>query len=143
MKGDGEKIVLYDGVCNLCDAAVRFVLERDSRETLRFAALQGNFARALLARHGIPAPAEPESILLFENGRVFSRSDAALRIARHLDFPWKLAAVFLLFPRRLRDFVYAWVARNRYRWFGKNDACLLPSPKWKDRFIDADEDSSR
>lgn len=135
MKGDAEKIVLYDGVCNLCDATIRFILPRDPRGNLRFASLQGEFARALLARHGVPSATAPESIVYVENDRPYLHSDAVLRIARALAFPWKLAAVFLAVPRAIRDPLYRWVARNRYRWFGKNESCLLPSPEWKGRFI--------
>lgn len=136
MKGSVEKVVLYDGVCNLCDATIRFILPRDSRGSLRFASLQGEYARAILARHGIPNLPAPESLVYVENRRIFMHSDAVLRVARSLDFPWKLAAIFLFVPRSLRDVVYRWVARNRYRWFGKSEECLLPSPEWKSRFID-------
>jgi len=136
MKGDAGKTVFYDGVCNLCDATIRFILPRDSRGNLRFASLQGEYARAILARHGISNASEPESIVYVENDRPYLRSDAVLRIARSLDFPWSFAAIFLIVPRVCRDVVYRWVARNRYRWFGKKETCLLPSADWRSRFID-------
>lgn len=131
-----EKIVLYDGVCNLCDGVIRFILPRDRRGNLRFASLQGEFARQVLTRHGIAVSEIPESLILVENGRVFLYSDGALRIARNLDWPWKALAVFLAVPRPLRDGVYRWIARNRYRWFGKQESCLMPSPEWKSRFLE-------
>ncbi len=136
MDRKSEKIVLYDGVCNLCDGAIRFILPRDTRGNLRFASLQGEFARAILTRHGIPISEIPESLILVENDRVFLYSDGALRIARNLDWPWRALAGFLLVPRPIRDGIYRWVARNRYRWFGKQETCLLPSAKWKARFLE-------
>lgn len=136
MEGTNTQIVLYDGVCNLCDGAVRFILPRDSRKVFRFASLQSTYAKSILARHGIDDARALESIVLIEDGRPYLLSTGILRIARRLDFPWNLASVFLVVPRPLRDAVYRFVARNRYRWFGKEEVCLLPRPEWRDRFIE-------
>ncbi len=136
MEGTGEKIVLYDGVCNLCDAAIRFILPRDSGGRIRFAPLQSATARRILAQYGIPESAALESIVWIEEGRPYLHSDAILRIAGQLDFPWKFAGIFRAVPRPIRDGIYRWIARNRYRWFGKEDACLLPRPEWRARFLE-------
>jgi predicted DCC family thiol-disulfide oxidoreductase YuxK len=126
-------IVFFDGVCNLCNAAVRFIVHRDPKAYFRFASLQSEIAAKM-----VPADCRQEagdSILLLENEDCFSSSTAALRIARKLRFPWPLLYVGILIPRFLRDPIYAWIARNRYRWFGKKDACELPTPELKSRFL--------
>ncbi len=143
MKGRDEKIVLYDGVCNLCDAAVRFILHRDKRGKFRFASLQGDFAKKILTQYGIPEGQALESIILIEDGVPYLHSTGALRIARELAFPWNLSAVFLIVPRPIRDAVYRWVARNRYRWFGRQETCLLPRPEWKARFLEWPVDETK
>ena len=109
-------IVLFDGACALCDASVRFVLDRDPRARFRFVPFQAEAAAALLARHGRAVPVAPEALMLLEEGRVWEGSDAALRIARGLRGPWRLAAALAAVPRPLREAVYRLVARNRHRW---------------------------
>jgi predicted DCC family thiol-disulfide oxidoreductase YuxK len=131
-------LVLFDGVCNLCNGAVQWLLARDRRERLSFASLQSQAARRELDAAGVTATL-PDSIVLVENGRVFTRSDAVLRIAALLGLPWSLAAVARILPRPLRDTVYAWIARHRYAWFGKREACLVPTPALRRRFLDAGE----
>ncbi len=129
-------VVLFDGVCNLCNGSVQFILDRDPAERFRFAALQSDAARRLLIALGRPAPTgEPDSVVLVENGQVWERTDAALRIARSLRGLWRLFAVFLLVPRPLRDAVYRWVARHRYRWFGRTESCRVPTPALRARFL--------
>lgn len=140
MSGAREEhaLVLFDGVCNLCSASVRWIVARDRAERFRFAALQSDAAREALA--AARAPAElPDSVVLVADGRVLVRSDAAIGIARRLGFPWSLAAAALVLPRFVRDGIYGWIARNRYRWFGKQDACMVPTPALRARFLDADE----
>jgi len=127
----GESIVLFDGVCNLCNGLVQFVLKRDRAERFRFASLQSAAARRLL--NGDP-PAE--TIVLLERGRMYLKSAAALRIARGLRFPWPVLFAFVAVPRPLRDAIYDWVARHRYTWFGKRASCMLPSPQMRGRFLD-------
>ena len=128
-------VILFDGVCNLCNGFVRFVIARDLAARFRFAALQSDSARRLLARldglGGIP-----DSVVLVDRGRVYTRSSAALRIARGLPFPWSLARALIVVPRPLRDWVYDRVARHRYRWFGRKDTCIVPTPDLRARFLE-------
>lgn len=135
---DAHALVLFDGVCNLCNASVRWILARDREQRFRFAALQSDAAREALAAAHAP-PELPDSVVLVAQGRVYVRSDAAIGIARRLGFPWSLAAAALVLPRFARDALYGWIARNRYRWFGKQDACMVPTPALRARFLDADE----
>ena len=131
-------LILFDGVCNLCNGAVLFVIDRDPRARFRFAALQEAEARRRLAAFGPDAARLGESLssmLLLEDGRLYARSTAALRIARRLAWPWPLLAVLLVVPTVLRDAVYGVVARNRYRWFGREEACRLPTPALRARFL--------
>ncbi len=124
-------VVLFDGVCNLCNGAVRFILARDPAARFRFASLQSEAARRLL---GNDAPAE--TIVLWEAGKIWSKSTAVLRIARGLRFPWSLCYAFVAVPRPLRDLVYDWVARHRYAWFGKRESCMVPTPELRARFLE-------
>lgn len=126
-----KPVILFDGVCNLCNGAVNFVIDRDPDSRFLFAPLQSQYAK-----DHIPAELHAvDSILLFEKGRVYVKSDAALRIARRLKgwphFLW----YFIFIPRFFRDWVYDMIAANRYRWFGKKDACRLPTPELTSRFI--------
>lgn len=133
-------LVLFDGVCNLCSASVRFLVERDRRGTLRFAAIQSAVGAAAFARAGRPPPeGDPDSLVLVEDGALLEHSTAALRIARHLGGPWRLFAGLLVVPRALRDPVYRFVARNRYRWFGRQETCMVPTPELRARFVRDDE----
>jgi len=131
-------LVLFDGVCNLCNATVNFLLDRDRRGTLRFAALQSNSAREKLRARGCGVPEGPPDALLFiEGGRLYGGSTAALRIARHLSHPgWRLASALLVIPRPLRDAIYRWVAKNRYAWFGRREVCRVPTAELRGRFLD-------
>jgi predicted DCC family thiol-disulfide oxidoreductase YuxK len=125
-------VLLFDGVCTLCNGFVRFVIERDPPGRFQFAPLQSEAASRLLG--AAPQPL-PDSLVLVEDGRLFTRSTAALRVARGLRFPWPLAYVFVAVPRPLRDWVYDAVARNRYRWFGRRDVCMVPTPELQSRFL--------
>ena len=111
------------------------MIERDPDGFLRFASIQSDAGRKLMREHGLAIDGDPTSIVLVEDGRAYERSAAALRIARRLRFPWKLAWVWIVVPRFLRDAVYDFVARHRYRWFGKNDACMVPTPELRARFL--------
>jgi predicted DCC family thiol-disulfide oxidoreductase YuxK len=130
----GRSIVLFDGVCNLCNGSVVFVIARDPERRFAFAALQTDAARALLRQASAPDPL-PDTIVLIENGRVYTKSTAALRIARGLRFPWPMASAFLAVPRPVRDWIYDAVARSRYRWFGRRDVCMVPTADVQRRFI--------
>ncbi|HEB52732.1 MAG TPA: DUF393 domain-containing protein [bacterium] len=134
---DASPLVLFDGDCNLCSGAVQFVIRRDPRARFRFASLQSEVGRGVLARAG--AAGLPDSIVLVCGDRVLVRSSAALAIARGLRFPWPLLTVFWLVPRPLRDLIYDWIARNRHRWFGRPAQCWVPTPELRDRFVDGGE----
>lgn len=127
-------IILFDGVCNLCTASVRFVIERDSRRQFRFASLQSPVARELLGQE--LERERLESLVLIAAGRVYRKSTAALLVARRLDGLWPLLGVFLLVPRPLRDAIYDWIGSRRYRMFGKRELCWTPQPELADRFLD-------
>ncbi|MFO1519561.1 MAG: thiol-disulfide oxidoreductase DCC family protein [bacterium] len=127
-------IVLFDGVCAVCQGSVKFILKRDPNGIFHFAPLQSEVGRGLLEKFGLPEGGM-NTMVLVEGERCFTRSSAALKIARRLRFPWPLFSVFFLVPSFLRDFVYNFVAKRRYDWFGKREECLLPSPKWKGRFL--------
>jgi predicted DCC family thiol-disulfide oxidoreductase YuxK len=131
-------IILFDGACNLCSGAVRFVIARDPHARCRFASLQSDAARAACARVGydLPASATPSTIVVIEGGRALERSDAVLAIARRMRFPWPVLGVFRVLPRGLRDVLYGFVARHRYRWFGRTEACMAPTSELRGRFLD-------
>ena len=131
-------IVLFDGVCNLCNSAVLFVIRNDPKRRFRFAALQSPVGQALLTQYGLPTETL-DSFVLIEKERAFTKSTAALRAARLLGYLWPLAFVFILVPRPLRDLCYNFIARNRYRMFGKRDACMLPNPDLNARFLSSVE----
>lgn len=135
-------LVLFDGDCNLCNGAVQFILRRDARAHFHFAALQSAAGRAALARVGGLGPL-PDSIVLVQRGRALVKSAAALAIARGLRWPWPLLSIFWLVPWPLRDLVYDWIARNRYRWFGKREECWVPTPALRARFLDTAERAPR
>jgi predicted DCC family thiol-disulfide oxidoreductase YuxK len=127
-------VVIFDGVCNLCSAVVRFVLDHDRRGRLLLAASQGEAGRALLARHP-PRSSPDETLFLVERGRIRERSAAALGIARALGFPWSLLYALVIVPRPIRDALYDFVARRRYRWFGRSESCRLPREGEAGRFL--------
>jgi predicted DCC family thiol-disulfide oxidoreductase YuxK len=128
-------IVLFDGVCNLCHATVRFIIARDPDARMRFTSLQSPTGARIAAGHGV-MPGALESMLLVENGMLYRKSTAALRIARLLRFPWWLGYGLIVIPRFLRDAVYDFVGRRRYRWFGTRDYCLVSQPGYERRFIE-------
>ena len=130
-----SNIILFDGVCNLCNGFVQFIIRHDPAGRFHFAALQSEAGQALLAAHGLAPVTEPESVLLLSGGRLYSHSAAVLGIARGLGWPWQLAGVGEVLPRAWRDALYRFVARNRYRWFGRQESCMLPTPALKSRFL--------
>lgn len=139
MATSASATILFDGVCNLCHGFVQFIIRHDPQGKFRFAALQSELGQALLAAHGQPTPAalaSPESVILLEGGRLYSHSAAVLRIARQLGLPWRLAAAAGgLLPPRWRDALYRFVARHRYRWFGRQQSCWVPTPELRARFL--------
>ena len=129
-------IILFDGVCNLCNGFVRFVIDRDPAARFRFAALTSAPATDVLRRAGVTAPL-PDSMILVEDGKAYFRSDAPLRIARGLRFPWPLLYGLVVVPRVIRDRVYDFIAARRYHWFGRRDVCMIPTPDLQRRFLDS------
>lgn len=127
-------VLLYDGVCTFCDASVRFVLDHDRTGRVRFAALQSEAGQGLLRRAGLPAD-HLSSLVLVEGTEAWAGADAALRLAPHLERPWSWLAGLRVVPRGLRDRLYALFARHRYRLFGKREACRLPAPEERARFL--------
>jgi predicted DCC family thiol-disulfide oxidoreductase YuxK len=127
-------VLFFDGVCNVCSASVQFVITHERTPTLRFASLQSDLARQVLPPLGVD-PGRLESLVLVEDGVAFSHSTGALRTARYLRTPWSWVAALVVVPRPLRDLVYRLIAASRYRLFGKKDACWLPSPALRARFL--------
>jgi predicted DCC family thiol-disulfide oxidoreductase YuxK len=127
-------VVLFDGVCNLCNGSVSFIVARDPAAHFHFAALQSEAAQRLLRESGVHENL-PDSVALVEHSRVYTRSTAALRIARQLRFPWPVFYALIVLPRWLRDAGYDLIARHRYRWFGRRDACMMPTPELRRRFL--------
>lgn len=132
-------VILFDGVCNFCNSSVQFIIRRDRSGTFRFASLQSDKAQRLLAEQE-DVPPSLDSLLLIEKGRVYTESTAVLRIAGKLDGLWKAAALLLIIPRPLRNLVYRFIARNRYRWFGRRNECMIPTPEQRNRFLSTDEE---
>jgi predicted DCC family thiol-disulfide oxidoreductase YuxK len=130
-----QPILLFDGVCNLCNGVVQFLIRHDPDAEFRFAALQSEAGQALLERFDLPT-GEFDSFVLVEGGDYATKSTAALRIARRLGFPYSLLYPFVVLPTFLRDRVYDLVADNRYRIFGKKDQCMVPTPDRQARFLD-------
>jgi predicted DCC family thiol-disulfide oxidoreductase YuxK len=130
-------VVLFDGVCNVCNGGVNFIIDRDPGGTFRFAALQSEAARKIFGQVGRTIPSgDPESIVVFDGGRLLERSTAMLRIVRDMRGAWPLLGILRVVPRPLRDALYSWFAARRYRWFGKTDTCRVPSPEIRGRFLD-------
>lgn len=130
-----HNILVFDGVCVLCSHWVGFVLRHDRRGLYKFAAMQTPTGRKLLIDHGID-PDNPASFLLFEQGRGYTDTDAIVRVLRSFGGRWQVAAAFVaIVPRFLRDRLYRWLARNRYRLFGRHDVCTVPNPQTADRFL--------
>lgn len=126
-------IVFFDGVCNLCNSTVQFIIRRDREQRFRFASLQSETGQEMLQRNNLPQ-GQFNSFILYENGQAYFRSTAALKMLSQLK-GWKWTRLFMIVPRFLRDGVYNLVARNRYNWFGRKDACMIPTPDLKSRFL--------
>lgn len=128
-------IILFDGVCNFCNATINFLIDRDKKGVFRFAALQSEPGREILTKHHITAITNFDSVMLEKEGKLYQKSDAALEIARNMDGLWRLLYGFRIIPKFIRDFVYDLVAKNRYRFMGKMDACRIPTPELRARFL--------
>jgi len=128
-------IVLFDGVCKFCNASVNFIIDHDPAGRIRFAALQSEAGQALLRKFRLDT-SEFDTLILVEGERFWARSTAALRVAGHLGGPWRYLSALLLMPAFLRDPLYDVLARNRFRWFGRLDACRVPTPEVRARFLE-------
>lgn len=129
-----HKIILFDGVCNLCNSSVTFVIKRDKKDVFRFTALQEEPGRNLMSKFEID-PAETDSIVLIDGERAYTKSTAALRISRHLGGAYPLLYGFMIVPKFLRNWVYDYIAKNRYKWYGKKDSCMIPTPELRSKFL--------
>ena len=128
-------IIYFDGVCNLCEGSVQYILNKDRKKIFRFASLQGKAGQDMLARHQMSGD-DLKSFVLQEGDRIFTRSTGALRVFKHIGGAWSLLYGLIIVPTFIRDAVYGIIARNRYRWFGKRTECWLPSPALSERFLD-------
>lgn len=126
--------ILFDGVCNLCNGFVQFIIIRDKKRYFRFASLQSDYVSSLnLDDENLIS--DMNTVILLEDGQIYTKSAAVLRIVRQLRFPYPLAYIFVVIPRPVRDILYSWISRNRYRWFGKRESCMIPTPDLVDRFV--------
>ena len=126
-------VILFDGVCNLCNGTVDFLLKRDRKKQFRYAALQSDTGKALIQKFHIPE--QTDSVVLIKLNKAYFESDAAIEIANMLPYPWRLGIIFGIIPKILRNKIYRWVAKNRYRWFGKRETCRIPAPEEKEFFM--------
>ena len=129
-----KKIVLFDGVCNLCNASVQFILKRDQKKQFLFASLQSQPGRQLLKQFHLPTNTF-NSFVLVEGDKIYTRSSGILRMLKHLGRGWQLLYIFIILPAFIRDGVYNIVAKNRYKWFGKKEECWVPTPELNERFL--------
>ena len=127
-------IILFDGICNLCNKSVQYVISHDAEKKFHFASLQSDAGQQLLKQYNLPAD-HFNSFVLIENQKAYTRSTAALRVAKQLKGILKLLYGFIIVPRFLRDAVYNWIANNRYKWFGERESCMLPTPDLQSRFL--------
>ncbi len=128
-------VILFDGVCNLCTGSVQFVIKHDSKHQFRFASLQSEFGQQVMTEFHLPTT-ELGSFILLENGKIYTRSSGALRVTKKLNGGWPLLYVFMLVPAFIRNGIYNWVAKNRYKWFGKKEECWIPTKELNSLFIE-------
>jgi predicted DCC family thiol-disulfide oxidoreductase YuxK len=127
-------IILFDGVCNFCNGAINFVLRQDKKGIFRFAALQSQAGQKLLQQHNLSTK-EFDSFVLIDNGKIYKKSAASLRVMNRLPWYWKEAQLFRIIPAAFRDAIYDFIAKNRYKWFGKKEQCMVPTPEIRNRFL--------
>jgi predicted DCC family thiol-disulfide oxidoreductase YuxK len=133
---ENKKIILFDGVCNLCNGAIQFIIKRDKKDVFRYASLQSDIGEKLVAERGIDTE-KVDSIILIEPGLAYyTKSDAALEIGKHLNGYGTLSSILLGIPTTLRNIVYDFIAQNRYQWYGKKEQCMIPTPELKAKFLE-------
>lgn len=135
MSNNNAYILLFDGVCNLCNSIVQFTIKRDTKEKFKFASLQSASGQALLKKFGLPTD-DFDSFVFINGDKHFIKSSAALHVLKELGGVWKLFYVFIILPQRFRDFFYNIIAKSRYKIFGKRDTCMLPTPKLRQKFLE-------
>ena len=134
MKADNTKIILFDGVCNLCNGFVIYIIKKDKKNKLQFAALQSTAGEILLSKFKIDK-VKTDSIIFVDGENYYERSSAALHIAKHLSGAFPLLYGFIIIPKFIRDGIYNWIARNRYKWFGKKESCMIPTKELQSKFL--------
>jgi predicted DCC family thiol-disulfide oxidoreductase YuxK len=135
MNNPDHPIVFFDGICNLCSSSVQFIIRNDPGKKFRFASLQGITGQGILKQYGL-SQHQLQSVLLLDSGKIFTRSTAALKIARKLSGGWPLMYALIIVPPFIRNAVYNWIATNRYQWFGKKESCWIPNPGIQSLFLD-------
>jgi len=131
-----KKLILFDGVCNLCNNTVQYVIKHDEKDVFRFTTLQSEIGQTIIKKYNIDV-SKTDSILLFTNeDGIKVKSTAALHIAKHLGFPNNIMSVFLIIPAFIRNYVYDYIAKNRYKWYGKREECMIPTPELRAKFLD-------
>ena len=132
---ENKKIILFDGVCNLCDKSVQFIIKHDKKDVFRFVALQSDLGKKIIKHIGIDTT-KTDSIILYQPGMAyFYKAEAALKIAKELGGIYIILSLFSVLPNSLSNLVYDWIAKNRYKWYGKKDECMIPSPELKAKFL--------
>jgi predicted DCC family thiol-disulfide oxidoreductase YuxK len=132
---ENYSVILFDGICNFCSSSVNFIIARDTKNRFRFAALQSDFGKRFLKQSGLNTQ-NLKTIILIEHGKFYTKTGAALRIAKYLKGFWKFFYVFIIIPPFIRNIVYYVIAKYRFTWFGKRDKCRVPSQEEKDKFLD-------
>ncbi len=131
---NNQPIILFDGICNFCNSAVNFTIKRNTKANILFAPMQSAAGQKLLQQHDLPLD-DMQSFIFIENGVVYKQSTAALKVCRHLKGLWPLCYGLIIIPKFIRDGIYNWIAKNRYKWFGVRQQCMIPSPDVKTRFL--------
>lgn len=130
-----KKLILFDGVCNLCNGSVNYIIDRDKKDVFRFASLQSDKGQEVMDKFKLPK-GEFKSFLLLDGEKLYMRSTAALQVARYMPGAYKLLYGFIIVPKFIRDFVYNVIATNRYKWFGQSESCRIPTPELKAKFLE-------
>lgn len=129
-----QPVILFDGVCNFCNAGINFIIRQDNKRVFRFAALQSEAGQKLLKKYGLRTEGF-QSFILIDRGKVYQKSAAGLKVYGKLPLFWKWTQLAWIAPLLIRDGIYDWIARNRYKWFGKKEACMIPAPEVRSRFL--------
>lgn len=129
-----QPVILFDGICNFCNSTINFVIKKNKKQHIFFAPLQSEAGQRLLQQYNLPVD-DMESFVFIENEKAYRQSTAALRVCRYLRGLWPLCYGFIIVPKFIRDGIYNWIAKNRYKWFGVRQECMIPTPDIKERFL--------